>query len=512
MIFKNCIKECIHIALHPFKFNELSKLLTSVVGKTLGEVDTNNVFKRTLEKPKITGIAGDVIEQSVLGYPADSTSEPDLLVDGIPTELKTTGIRIKEKNGKRVYTAKEPMSVTAVSINHIVTENEFEQSRFWKKLENLLLVYYHYSSSKTVPAAEYANFKIEGFQFHQFSLEDQEILKNDWTIVRDFIRMLQQEYDDPTKEYYRISSELRKHLMLIDTAPKFPNSPRFRLKRPTLDTIVDKHFGDNLERLESSFSSFKEIDLKLNNLTRKYKGKNIQELINIFNIPFQLNKRDDVNKNISEQIIVRMLGGKAKKLSRIELFSKVGLVPKTIVLSPNGARTEDMKLFPIDFDEWARLDYESASGTAPIEFSDSFIYNYFSEHQFICIVFKESSNGDKLLHNEFIGFKRLVFEEEFINTTVKEIWSIIRDLILNNRLKETIVYNKYGNPIINPKTNTLRTTLNFPKSKDYDVFVRGSGIDASNKPMKINGISMYNQYIWIKGSKMVALLNDIDFL
>ena len=79
-------------SLHTFKKEELITILNSAVGKTLGEVDKNNVFYRTIKHPKITGIAGDVIEQSVLGYPADSSKNPDLLVDGLEVELKTTGI------------------------------------------------------------------------------------------------------------------------------------------------------------------------------------------------------------------------------------------------------------------------------------------------------------------------------------------------------------------------------------------------------------------------------------
>ena len=71
--------------------------------------------------PKITGIAGDVIEQSVFGYDANSDSSPDLNIDGILTELKTTGIRISKKNPKE-YEAKEPMSITGVSPNVIIDE------------------------------------------------------------------------------------------------------------------------------------------------------------------------------------------------------------------------------------------------------------------------------------------------------------------------------------------------------------------------------------------------------
>lgn len=81
------------MALHEFKRIELETILKNVLNRPLGDVDVKNVFNRTITHPKITGIAGDVVEQSILGYPADSDKNPDLLVDGIPTELKTTGIR-----------------------------------------------------------------------------------------------------------------------------------------------------------------------------------------------------------------------------------------------------------------------------------------------------------------------------------------------------------------------------------------------------------------------------------
>jgi len=51
---------------HIFRLAEIYQILNSVTIKTLGEVDSNHVFDRTKANPKITGIAGDVIEQSVL--------------------------------------------------------------------------------------------------------------------------------------------------------------------------------------------------------------------------------------------------------------------------------------------------------------------------------------------------------------------------------------------------------------------------------------------------------------
>ena len=127
-------------AEHKFTKRDVEFLLDCCLNRTLGEIDRNHVFDKTIKSPKITGIAGDVIEQSVFGYKANSSKEPDLIVDGVKTELKTTGIRFSKKE-KNKYEAKEPVSITAVSPNTIIDE-EFNTSHFWQKLEHLLFVYY----------------------------------------------------------------------------------------------------------------------------------------------------------------------------------------------------------------------------------------------------------------------------------------------------------------------------------------------------------------------------------
>lgn len=91
---------------HTFTRDQLVIILDHCLGKTLGEVDVKRVFDKTITNPKITGIAGMVIEQSVLGYPADSRQEPDLVVDGEYVGLKTTGIRYAKKKDSPAYEAR----------------------------------------------------------------------------------------------------------------------------------------------------------------------------------------------------------------------------------------------------------------------------------------------------------------------------------------------------------------------------------------------------------------------
>ena len=433
---------------HFFHKKDLERILDECLNKTLGEVDSNNIFDRTKIHPKITGIAGDVIEQSVLGYPPDTRQEPDLDVDGVKVELKTTGI--KYKKNKTEFVAKEPMSITAVSPDVIVDET-FDDSNFWHKLAHLLFVYYLYDSPTTVKAAGYANFPIKGYQFYEFNSEDTEILKNDWTIVRNFIRYLQDEFDNYEDEYPRISYELRPKLMYIDTAPKWPHKPRFRLKRTVVSSIIQDHFGETLEQLPKTYTSYSEIDETCHNLTEQYKGKSIQELIDLLNINVKT-----VNKSIGEQIIVKMFGGTSKKMQGIKLFSKLGIMGKTLTLTERGLRKEDMKLFTIDFSEFS-------------------------------------------------------FDEEFIENDVRKTWERIKDLVVNDKLEDVIVLDKNGQPRKN-RSGNIMSAPNFPKSSEGNVFVRGTSSTSDVKPLTLNGIKMYRQQMWVKGLYIVEKLDSEDYI
>lgn len=131
----------------------MAKILEGALGKTLGEVDAvgSRQFERTLTNPKITGIAGDVIEQSVFRYGRDANQECDIEIDGTLVELKTTGVRVPKNEYKiaknRVgneynlhFGAKEGISITAVTLEPNI-QLEFDTSHFWEKANRLLIVF-----------------------------------------------------------------------------------------------------------------------------------------------------------------------------------------------------------------------------------------------------------------------------------------------------------------------------------------------------------------------------------
>lgn len=167
---------------HSFTEQEIRKRFGAIIGHTVAEVDTAGVLTASAAS-RNKGHIGAVIEQSVLGYPADSDRRPDIVIDGRPWEVKATGLKEGARGG---WCAKEPMSITAVAPEGIVTES-FSTSAFWHKAERLLVVYYLYVRPGRGVKVEYAGFEFKGYDLHTWREVDRCRLEADWTTVREFV-------------------------------------------------------------------------------------------------------------------------------------------------------------------------------------------------------------------------------------------------------------------------------------------------------------------------------------
>ena len=94
---------------------------------------------------------------------------------------------------------------------------------------------------------------------------------------------------------------------------------------------------------------------------------------------------------------------------------------------------------------------------------------------------------------------------------MQNVWNIIRNLVNNKKLKETPVLNKEGNIVFN-KIVVASTALNFSKSSEFDIFVGGSGIDPTKKPLCLNGINMYEECLWVKRKYIVDELKKENYI
>ena len=527
---------------HRYEKADLIRRFDGILGKTFEQVDDRGMFEHVRQEGfhLQKGIAGAVVEQCVLGYDPDTRQEADLIVtengNETNTELKVTGMRTSD-TGRRHYVAKEPMSITAVGV-YDLPDQSFDTSHFWNKLEHMLIVYYHYLSDTAVPPYGYKDFPIKGYEFHEFDEADAETLKQDWTYVHQLCTDIVDRHPGPRndewkeqvkQEYIERHGDLRRLLSYIDMAPKFP--PRFRLKKPTVDAMISRHFGYDLEQLPGRYTTISDIDAKCDELTRLYAGRTLGEIADELGVP-RLSRTGREDKGLAERVIVRMFGGNSEKLSQVELFQRFGLIARSVVVTPTGGRTEDMKLYRIDFGEMTQETYVEEDGAIRLfTFEDSELYTFFADHEFLCILFEEPAaeyekdpiTGEfvhdpgthkkiqikhPLAMNRFLGFKRLVFSDEFIETKVKRVWDDTRSKIFSHTLEDVIQRDKNGHPKM-LENEEVSTAPSFMKSAQNDVFIRGGATDSSMryKTVCVNGIHMIPQHIWIKGTAIVSELN-----
>ena len=475
--------------LYEFTRDQASSSLSRIIGKTAGGVDTTGIISSGKNKGRL----GDIVERSVFGMSPDVYQEPDLIVDGEEWELKVTGIVEGTRSGWR---AKEPMSVTAVSPETIVGE-EFATSAFWHKAERMLIVYYLYVRPGKGVSVDYASFEFRGYDFHEWSETDRGRIEADWTVVRDFVRFaLINGRDEHMPD---LSTLVNPRLLYLDTSPKWPNRPRFRLKNSLVTQLARECLDDGMRMKggDVAISSMEGLDEELGRISHAFAGRCLFDIAGMCGVDGR------VTKSAAERCVVSMFTGKGGKISRIPLFAKASILFQTFTLTSAGGRTEDLKLNPsIDFDEL--LDPEA-------DFEDSGFSSLFTDTTLIVAVFREPYRGCALAENEFLGFKRIWLGAYL--ETARGVWDEMRRLVFQGELVDVPVLDSSGRQRVSPKTAVPMSAPNWPKSSDSVVFVRGSGADATRKDMEISGVKMYaQQNLWIRGKEVTARLASVDFI
>lgn len=481
---------------HSFTEQDIHNRFNAIVGHTVADVDKAGVLAAS-NATRNKGRIGAVIEQSVLGYPADSDRRPDIVIDGQPWEVKATGLVEGARGGWR---AKEPMSITAVAPESIVAES-FTTSAFWHKAARLLVVYYLYVRPGRGVAVEYADFEFKGYDLHTWHEVDRYRLEADWTVVREFVRTVLE--DDIDSEMPNLSTLINPQLLYLDTSPKWPNRPRFRLKASLVTQMARERLDDGMRMIpdQGGLSSMHALKVHLNEIAETYAGQTLEDLAVPFNLPLKT-KSGRENKSLAEQVVVRLFTGHAGKISQVPLFAKAGLAFKTMTLTPTGGRTEDMKLNPsIDFDELC---------DTSVEFEDSAFAAPFIDSTMVVAVLEEQYRDCPLCRCRLVGFK-VLWLGTYLDAAMA-LWDGMRDLIFSNGLVDAPILKKDGTPRLTPKTGIPMTAPNWPKSRDGILFVRGTGTDANDKPVTVNGIHMYRQNVWIKGTELANRLEGLAYL
>lgn len=363
-----------------FTKKDLSLLLEKCKGKSFSTLDSNHVLKRAEKAPRINGIAGDIIEESVLGYHSNSKQEADLLVDDKYVELKTTGL--KKTKTKPFYAAKERLTITAVSPRNIINEN-FENSHFWKKTQYMLFVYYFYNSNKPVSAAEYGDFIFQDYQFFSFNENDLFEIKNEWLLIKDVYTRFQNNYKSE-----HVRNELR-NLNYLEVVAKKTN-PRIAISQHYFNIIVREFFGETFEPIlkEEVHTSIEEYIL---DSLKPYIGQKRTLLCDKFNI--RIPKEDA--KAVNPMLIRKMLNLNNKLENSLEL-QKANIVPKvlSVVSNKKGINKKTKEAFKVK-------SYFDINELMHQKWEESELRNYLFKTKFLLLVFKIEDNDQVFMGGKF---------------------------------------------------------------------------------------------------------------
>lgn len=275
------------------------------------------------------------------------------------------------------------------------------------------------------------------------------------------------------------------------------------LKASLVTQMARERLDDGMRMIpdQGGLSSMGELRAHLQEIAETYAGQTLEELAEPFGMPLKT-KTGRENKSLAEQVVVRLFTGHAGKISQVPLFAKAGLVFKTMTLTPTGGRTEDMKLDPsIDFDELC---------DPSVEFEDSAFATPFIDSTMVVAVLEEQYRDCPLCRCRFMGFKTLWLGIHL--DAARALWDGMRDLIFRDCLVDAPVLKRDGTPRVTPKTRIPMTAPNWPKSRDGVLFVRGTGTDANDKPVTVNGTHMYRQNVWIKGTELTKYLDSVSYI
>ncbi len=157
--------------------------LSSVCHEDIKKSDPNYSLKSDIKKRSGRGF-GTYLEKYFFGYDSNSSTLPDF--PDAELELKSAGLRLKNKNYYSLYVKKEPRLTLSTIHNSEIIDEEFDSSSFYKKNKNLLIIFWLHDDLNTdqhpidKEIISTFNYRLEG--------RDYEIIRKDWEHIRNRIR------------------------------------------------------------------------------------------------------------------------------------------------------------------------------------------------------------------------------------------------------------------------------------------------------------------------------------
>ena len=417
--------------------DEVTRLLASVKGKSFREIDRTGRLGKAGNK----GSLGSVLEESVLGYHINSDPEPDIIAGGVPWELKATplrhAVRVSKRPGGFDLRAKERLVIDIINYMDLPAE-VFDDSTFWHKAKNIIIVYY-IDDRKDRKAEAREDCRIHSVVLLDYRDAELATIREDWQFIHDKVASGHADALSESDTNYLAASTkgaTAKSSYRDAPAPVGSGEETIRAKqrafsyKPSYMSMVAERLlgrgtGERLQMdADQSLTSYVE------ELTGRYVGMTCRQIaasIPGYRLPQKAGKAFRAD-------LLRLMLGVHGDVDKVEQFKAAGVTQVKVVerfagggKSGRALPKQDMSFRAITPEQWREL------ADPGVGWQDSFMYTFFEENRMLVCSFRNSGTATHpadSLDDVFEGSFLWNMPEGDIDRYVRPVWERVHELMV----------------------------------------------------------------------------------
>lgn len=393
-------------------------------GKTLRQICDPEILKHNYTGK---GNFGQILEKFYFGYDPNSKSEADFFEIGM--ELKTSPLKQLKNNE---YRSKERLVLNIINYLEVVNQ-QFEDSDFWKKNANILMIFYLHQAGYDI-----LDYLIKLVDEWNFPSTDLEIIKKDWELIKQKIAEGKAHELSEGDTFYLGACTKGANASSVRKQPfsDIPAKQRaYSLKQGYVNHIIASIANDATGvygKIIPSVAVAKKQTLEeiVISKFKPYYGKTILQILESTGVELNTNA-----KNFYANLTKAILGIELDK--EIEEFEKADIEVKTIRVQQNNSIKESISFPAFEFEKIYNENWNSSEIKELVE------------KKFLFIFFKNDNTNYFL---EKIVFWNMPFKDR---VEVRKVWLKTKKIIQEGRIfkefakdkSENIRHSKKGNPI-----------------------------------------------------------------
>lgn len=400
----------------PYNVNDKNSILEfakKLKNKTLRKICEEEINRHNYSGK---GSFGQLLEKFYFLYEPNSDSNPDFFEAGL--ELKSSPLKAYSKGG---FGAKERLVLNIINFHEIINQ-DFEESSFWKKNANLLLIFYLYEQGIDI-----LDYKIKLIDEWNFQNIDLEIIKKDWETIKNKVLSGKAHELSEGDTYYLGACTKGANASSVRTQPNSETKAKqraFSLKQGYVNHIIaniSKNETENFGKLidNVSIARRKTIEEIVLEKFQPYIGKSSDEIINKLNINI-----NSTSKDFYAIISKKILGFELNQ--QIDEFEKANITLKTIRVEKNDKIVESISFKSFKYEKIINEDWENST------FKDQI------DRKFLFVFFK-NNNGERIL--EKVKFWNMPYSDL---QEARKVWLDTKRKVINGKIVKNLKETKNG--------------------------------------------------------------------